>query len=77
MNEIIPNLWLGAQKATQDKQVLETIGITHILSLGEQPLSVPDNGSTKFFAVRDTRDGGSSNLGEYRTLLPKAIKYIK
>ena len=35
MNEIIPNLWLGAQKATTDKQVLETIGITHILSIGE------------------------------------------
>ena len=38
MDEILPGLWLGPKWATNYKKAFEKIGITHILSMGEEPM---------------------------------------
>ena len=39
MDEVIPGLYVGAEKATRDTADLQTRGITHILTLNQYPLA--------------------------------------
>ena len=40
LHEITSGLWLGSLKAAEDLQLLKTVGITHMVSLGAFPLTV-------------------------------------
>ena len=54
LNEITENLYLGSVQSTSEPSTLENLGITHVLSLGVQPLRLP-NGltDTMFIDVDD------------------------
>ena len=51
MNEIVPNLWLGGVAATKDKRLMESMGITHVMSFGYEPKYIPDNAVTKYIEI--------------------------
>ena len=54
LNEITENLYLGSVQATKEPSTLENLGITHILSLGVQPLRLPNGlADTMFVDVDD------------------------
>ena len=57
MYEILPEgLYLCSVMATKNKRQMEQMGITHILSLGHEPMNIPDNGITKYFDILDDDD---------------------
>ena len=71
MQEILPGLWLGSVRATNDKAMMERIGVTHILSLGIRPSETPDTAvALKFF---DIEDSGPSDI---LSILPEAVDFI-
>ena len=51
MNEILPGLFLGSQKATESADVLAQLGITHILSVGVPTLATAANTVCKFIDI--------------------------
>ena len=59
MDEILPGLWLGPKWATNYKKAFERIGITHILSMGDEAMQTPEGRTLKYVGIRDT---ASSNL---------------
>ena len=70
MNEIIDNLWLGAVDATTDKAKLAKIGITHVLSVGQEPMNLPEGATAKFIRARD------SSTQSLNRVLPEAVAFI-
>ena len=73
MNEILPGLWLGSVRATNDKEILTRIGINHILSLGMEPKAegIPEGATLKQFL--DIKDNDTGNI---LPILPEAVEFI-
>ena len=70
MYDILPGLILGSVMSTKNKQLMQQKGVTHILSLGERPVQVPDNGVTKFFDIKDDDDA------DLLSILPEIVEFI-
>ena len=71
MNEIIPRLFLGSQKATMDASILELLGITHILSVGAPARNCPANSVNRYIDIRDSHEQ------DLLAILPEAVEFIK
>ena len=71
MDEVVPGLWLGAAYDTQNKEILESLGITHILSLGTPARSIPDGSINKCCEILD------NVKADILSLLPECIDFIK
>ena len=69
-DEIESNLWLGSVAAT-DEDRLKKLNITHLLSLGVNPKSVPEGIVTKKFEVEDTEED------DILQHLPGAVEFIE
>ena len=71
MYEILPEgLYLGSVMATKNKELMEQMGITHILSMGEPCIKVPQNGAVKYFDIRDDDDA------DMLSILPEVVEFI-
>ena len=70
MNEILPGLWLGSQKATLEASNLEKARITHILSVGCSAKKIPNGCLNKYIDIRDSHEM------DLESILPEAIGFI-
>ena len=71
MYEILPEgLYLCSVMATKNKRQMEQMGITHILSLGHEPMNVPENGITKYFDILDDDDA------DLYSIVPEVVTFI-
>ena len=55
---------------TKEKKVLTEHGITHVLSLGHRPETLPDNCENLFFDIADVEESDISPV------LPEAVAFI-
>ena len=70
-NEILPNLFLGGVKSTEQQSELDQMGITHILSLGVEARSAPTNLVKNVFIDVDDHE-----LADIFPHLPGAVEFI-
>lgn len=64
MNEIIPNFFLGSEKAAMDKDMLDRNGITHVLTIGWH-LAKPHEKHFKYLYWKEVLDSPSQELFEF------------
>ena len=55
-DEILPGLWLGNVHSTLNKQTLEWLGITRILSVGGRNRTTPDGCTITHIGIKDSQE---------------------
>ncbi|KAH0607280.1 uncharacterized protein H6S33_003268 [Morchella sextelata] len=73
LDEIYPNLWLGSLQAAESAEILQTCGITDIISITSHRPRIPSNlGITKtHFRLRDNTEA------DLLSILPECIRKIE
>ncbi|KAI5847940.1 protein-tyrosine phosphatase-like protein, partial [Morchella snyderi] len=73
LDEIYPNLWLGSLQAAESAEILQTCGITDVISITSHRPRIPPNlGITKtHFRLRDNTEA------DLLSILPDCIRKIE